>query len=100
MVQTVIDSKQHSAAGLPRPVWSEARQRRRFTVPIGVVLSLSFVLLTALAGVAVVLVLLLLHMRFGLTGRRAARVLLSAYLLLSLAYPGVKFVTDVLIGTH
>ena len=30
--------------------------------------------------------------------RRAARVVLIGYLLLTLAYPGVKFVTDVLIG--
>ena len=42
--------------------------------------------------------MLLLHHRFGLSGRRAARYGLVAYLLLTLAYPGVKFVTDVLIG--
>jgi ABC-type uncharacterized transport system permease subunit len=42
--------------------------------------------------------LLALHHRTGLRGRRAARIVLVAYLLLTLAYPGVKFVTDVLIG--
>lgn len=42
--------------------------------------------------------LLLLHAMAGLRGRRAARWVLVAYLLLTLAYPGVKFVTDVLIG--
>ncbi len=42
--------------------------------------------------------LLVLHHRTGLRGRRAARGALLAYLLLTLAYPGVKFVTDVLIG--
>lgn len=42
--------------------------------------------------------LLWLHHRGGLGGRRGARYVLFAYLLLTLAYPGVKFVTDVLIG--
>jgi ABC-type uncharacterized transport system permease subunit len=69
-------------------------------VEFGAWLPLNHKVILALIAFAIVLVLLLLHMRFGLTGRRAARVLLSAYLLLSLAYPGVKFVTDVLIGTH
>ena len=47
---------------------------------------------------AVIALLLVLHHRGGLSGRRAARYVLFAYLLLTLAYPGVKFVTDVLIG--
>jgi ABC-type uncharacterized transport system permease subunit len=47
---------------------------------------------------AVIGLLLYLHHRGGLSGRRAARYVLFAYLLLTLAYPGVKFVTDVLIG--
>lgn len=47
---------------------------------------------------AVIGLLLFLHHRGGLSGRRAARYVLFAYLLLTLAYPGVKFVTDVLIG--
>ncbi len=34
----------------------------------------------------------------GIRGRRAARWALLAYLLLTLAYPGVKFVTDVLMA--
>lgn len=42
--------------------------------------------------------LLFLHFRVGLGGRRVARYVLLSYLLLTLAYPGVKFVTDVLIG--
>jgi ABC-type uncharacterized transport system permease subunit len=42
--------------------------------------------------------LLWLHHRGGISGRRAARYVLGAYLLLTLAYPGVKFVTDVLMG--
>lgn len=43
-------------------------------------------------------VLLVLQLRSGLRGRRAARLVLVAYLLLTLAYPGVKLVTDVFIG--
>jgi ABC-type uncharacterized transport system permease subunit len=51
-----------------------------------------------LATFAVIVVLLWLHFRHGLSGRRAARTILVAYLLLTLGYVGVKFVTDVLIG--
>ncbi len=42
--------------------------------------------------------LLLLHYRSGLRGRRAARIVLVGYLLLTLAYLGVKFVTDILLA--
>jgi ABC-type uncharacterized transport system permease subunit len=42
--------------------------------------------------------LLITQARYGMRGRRAARIVLLAYLLLTLAYPGVKFVSDVLIG--
>ncbi|WP_404378676.1 inner membrane protein YpjD [Caenispirillum salinarum] len=42
--------------------------------------------------------LLLGQRLWGLRGRAAARVVLVAYLLLTLAYPGVKFVTDVLLA--
>lgn len=55
------------------------------------------ILLTFLM-LAVIAVLLLLHRRTGLRGQRAARLILLAYLLLTLAYPGVKFVTDVLLA--
>jgi ABC-type uncharacterized transport system permease subunit len=41
--------------------------------------------------------MLIVHYRTGLRGRKAARVVLVAYLLLTLGYPGVKFVTDVLL---
>lgn len=53
---------------------------------------LSFATFLAIAG------LLYVHRRGGISGRRAARYVLFAYLLLTLAYPGVKFVTDVIIG--
>jgi len=46
----------------------------------------------------VIAVLLAVHYRTGLRGRRASRYVLIAYLLMTLGYPGVKFVTDVLLG--
>ncbi|NQW00122.1 MAG: cytochrome c biogenesis protein CcsA [Rhodospirillales bacterium] len=42
--------------------------------------------------------LLFAHYRSGIRGRKAARLVLLGYLLLSLGYPGVKFVTDVLLA--
>lgn len=52
----------------------------------------------SLLAFAVIGTLLILHRVSGVRGRRAARLVLLAYLLITLAYPGVKFVTDVLIG--
>jgi ABC-type uncharacterized transport system permease subunit len=52
----------------------------------------------SIATFVVIALLLWLHHRGGLSLRRGARYVLLAYLLLTLAYPGVKFVTDVLIG--
>ena len=43
-------------------------------------------------------ILLLIQHKNGLRGRRAARIILVAYLFLTLGYHGVKFVTDVLIA--
>lgn len=54
--------------------------------------------LLSLLTFVLVIGLLIAHRRSGLRGRRAARLVLLAYILLSLAYLGVKFVTDVLIG--
>jgi ABC-type uncharacterized transport system permease subunit len=54
-------------------------------------------LLSVLAFVVIGL-LLIAHRRTGVRGRRAARFVLLAYLLLTLAYPGVKFVTNVLMA--
>jgi ABC-type uncharacterized transport system permease subunit len=51
-----------------------------------------------LVAFAVIVVLIGIERASGLAGRRAARVLLVAYLFLTLAYPGVKFVTDVIIA--
>ncbi|MCK4867849.1 MAG: cytochrome c biogenesis protein CcsA [Alphaproteobacteria bacterium] len=43
-------------------------------------------------------VLLFAHYKAGLRGRRAARWFLVAYLLVTLGYPGVKFVQDILLS--
>ncbi|HYB10558.1 MAG TPA: cytochrome c biogenesis protein CcsA [Alphaproteobacteria bacterium] len=55
-------------------------------------------LLSLLTFVVIGALLILLRGRSGLGGRRAAHFVLLAYLLLTLAYPGVKFVTDVLLA--
>jgi len=52
----------------------------------------------ALLAFAVIAALLALHVRTGARGRGVARLVLVAYLLLTLGYPGVKFVTDVLLA--
>jgi ABC-type uncharacterized transport system permease subunit len=52
----------------------------------------------AIAAFVVIGGLLLAHRISGVRGRSAARLVLIAYLLLTLGYPGVKFVTDVLLG--
>jgi ABC-type uncharacterized transport system permease subunit len=52
----------------------------------------------AVAAFVVIVGLLLAHNLTGLRGRRAARIVLLIYLLLTLAYPGVKFVQDILIA--
>lgn len=46
---------------------------------------------------AAILIMLFAHWRFGLRGRQAVRYLLGVHLALTLAYPGVKFVTEVLL---
>lgn len=54
--------------------------------------------LFSIAAFAVIGGLLILHLRTGLRGRLAARIGLSAYLLVSLGYPGVKFVGEILLA--
>lgn len=51
-----------------------------------------------LVGMAVLICLLAMHHWFGLRGRLAVRVVLIAFLLLHLAYPGVKFISDHLVA--
>lgn len=64
----------------------------------GGVLALDHKSVLSIAVFAVVLALLLAHWLTGLRGRMAARLVLIAFLLLTLAYPGVKFVADILLG--
>ncbi len=49
------------------------------------------------ASFAVIAGLLYTHFRSGIRGRKAVRLLLLAYLLLTLGYPGVKFVADIIV---
>lgn len=52
----------------------------------------------SIAAFVVLGVLLLMQQGSGLRGRSAARFVLIIYLLITLAFPGVKFVTDVIIS--
>ena len=54
----------------------------------------------SIAAFLVIGALLFAHNRVGLRGRRAARIALFAWLLLTLAYPGVKFVSSVLLANR
>lgn len=63
----------------------------------GAPLRLDHKILFSFAGFVVIGALLLAHARSGVRGRAAARLVLVAYLLLTLAYIGVKFVRDVLL---
>jgi ABC-type uncharacterized transport system permease subunit len=67
-------------------------------IETGQFLAFTHKILLAFLAFALIVVLLVLHHRTGMRGRHAARWLLAGYLLLLLAYPGVKFVKDVLIG--
>lgn len=62
----------------------------------GLVLPFNHKSLLTLIAFAALLAMLAAHQRFGLRGRRAVRLVLIGQLLLTFAYPGVKFVTDVL----
>lgn len=63
----------------------------------GSVFKLDHKTLLSLVAFALIGALLIGHRVCGVRGRIAARIVLLAYLLLTLAYPGVKFVTQVLL---
>ncbi|MEE2996030.1 MAG: cytochrome c biogenesis protein CcsA [Pseudomonadota bacterium] len=65
----------------------------------GQLIDLNHKTVLSLVTLVVIVALLLVHARTGIRGRRAARYVLAAYLLITLAYPGVKFVTDVVLAT-
>ena len=64
----------------------------------GSVLVFDHKILFVFATFIVIGALLVAQYRTGVAGRRAARYVLLAYLLLTLGYPGVKFVSDVVIA--
>lgn len=64
----------------------------------GSVMAMTHKTVFSLAAFAVIGCLLLLHLHTGLRGRQAARLALTAYLLISLGYPGVKFVSNVILA--
>lgn len=64
----------------------------------GTLLALDHKTVFSLLAFAAIGLLLLLHRFSGLRGRRAARIVLLAYLLLSLAYPGMKVVTQIILA--
>jgi ABC-type uncharacterized transport system permease subunit len=66
----------------------------------GVVLRFDHKTLFSVASFLVIGALLMAHARAGVRGRSAARLALAAYLLLTLAYIGVKFVREVLLTGH
>jgi ABC-type uncharacterized transport system permease subunit len=64
----------------------------------GQILAFTHKILLSFLAFLVLCLVLFLHHRTGLRGRRAARWLLAGFLLLILAYPGVKFVREFLIS--
>jgi ABC-type uncharacterized transport system permease subunit len=64
----------------------------------GALPELTHKVLLSLLAFLVLVILLVTHRVTGIRGRRAARWVLAGYLLLTLGYPGVKFVKDVLLG--
>jgi len=64
----------------------------------GALLQLDHKTLLVLAAFVVIGLLLIGRQATGMRGRRAARFVLVGYLLVTLGYPGVKFVTDVLMS--
>ncbi|MEQ8166096.1 MAG: hypothetical protein RIC93_08480, partial [Alphaproteobacteria bacterium] len=64
----------------------------------GQLLVLDHKTLLVLLSFLAIAILLAIHWQSGMRGRQAARWILVAYLLLSLAFPGVKFISYVLLG--
>ena len=64
----------------------------------GTLLAFDHKTILTVAAFLVLAGLLIGYFRAGVRGRQAARYVLAGYLLLTLGYPGVKFVTEVLLG--
>jgi len=65
---------------------------------IGQLLALDHKIILSILAFVVIGALLYAHHKTGMRGRKAARIVLLAYLLLTLGYLGVKVVTDVFLG--
>lgn len=65
----------------------------------GAILSTDHKSLFSYAAFIAIALLLLSHFKTGVRGKKATRLMLVAYLLLSFGFLGVKFVTDILLGS-
>ncbi len=68
------------------------------TATADAVIGMNHKIVFTVAAFTVIAMLLAARQLWGTRGRKAARLVLTGYLLMTLAYPGVKFVTDVIIG--
>lgn len=64
----------------------------------GALLTFDHKTIFVLSAFVVIGALIAAHFLVGVRGRRAARFVLLGYLLVTLGYPGVKFVSDILLG--
>ncbi len=64
----------------------------------GTLLNLDHKTILSLTAFVLIAALLAAHYFTGLRGRKAARLAMVAYLLLTLGYPGVKFVSEIVLG--
>jgi len=64
----------------------------------GKILAFDHKTVLSITAFAVIGGLLVAHYKTGMRGRKATRIVLLAYLLLTLGYPGVKFITDIVLA--
>lgn len=91
VVRLLLIAEAVLAAGLATGMASLYREK-------GTLLAFDHKTVLTIAAFLVLAVLLIGHFRAGMRGRQAARYVLVGYLLLTLGYPGVKFVTEILLG--
>jgi ABC-type uncharacterized transport system permease subunit len=91
VVHLLVIAEAVLAAGLATGMASLYREK-------GALLAFDHKTVLTIASFLVLAGLLVGHFRLGVRGRQAARLVLVGYLLLTLGYPGVKFVTEVLLG--